>query len=88
MIAKYGIQEEDIYNFDETGFLMGMLSSVKIVTSFERCSQPCTKQFGNREWVTVIQGVCADGWTLSPYFVVKGKHRLLPWYQNSQFKPT
>ncbi|KFZ23986.1 hypothetical protein V502_01535 [Pseudogymnoascus sp. VKM F-4520 (FW-2644)] len=24
MIAKYGIQEEDIYNFDETGFLMGM----------------------------------------------------------------
>jgi hypothetical protein len=49
VIAKYGIQEADIYNFDETGFLMGMLSSAKVVTSSERCGKPCTKQPGNRE---------------------------------------
>jgi hypothetical protein len=54
MIAKYGIQEVDIYNFDETGFLMGMLSSAKVVTSSERRGKPRTKQPGNREWVTVI----------------------------------
>jgi hypothetical protein len=85
MIAKYGIQEEDIYNFDETGFLMGMLSSAKVVTSSERSSQPRTKQPGNREFVTVIQGVCATGWTLPPYMVVKGKFHLTPWYQNGRF---
>jgi hypothetical protein len=58
VIAKYGIQEADIYNFDETGFLMGMLSSAKAVTSSERRGKPRTKQPGNWEWVTVIQGVC------------------------------
>ncbi|KFY83417.1 hypothetical protein V500_10064, partial [Pseudogymnoascus sp. VKM F-4518 (FW-2643)] len=64
VIAKYGIQEADIYNFDETGFLMGMLSSAKVVTSSERRSRPRTKQPGNREWVTVIQGICATGWAI------------------------
>lgn len=84
MIAKYGIQEADIYNFDETGFLMGMLSSAKVVTSSERSSRPRTKQPGNREFVTVIQGVCATGWTLPPYIVVKGKFHLTSWYQNGR----
>ncbi|RJE17399.1 hypothetical protein PHISCL_10264, partial [Aspergillus sclerotialis] len=27
--AKYGILEQDIYNFDETGFLMGMTATYK-----------------------------------------------------------
>jgi hypothetical protein len=61
MIAKYGIQEVDIYNFNETGFLMGMLLSAKVVTSSERRGKPRTKQPGNQEWVIVIQGVCATG---------------------------
>jgi hypothetical protein len=87
MMDKYGIQEEDIYNFDETGFLMGILSSANVVTSSERRGRPRTKQPGNREWVTVIQAVCADGWIVPPYFVVKGKNHLLPWYQNSRFQP-
>ena len=26
-IAKYGIVDDDIYNFDETGFLMDMIAS-------------------------------------------------------------
>jgi hypothetical protein len=86
VINKYGIQEGDIYNFDETGFLMGILSSAKVVTSSERRGRPRTKQPGNREWVTVIQGVCADGWVLPPFIVVKGKNHLLPWYQDSRFK--
>ena len=40
MIDRYVIQEGDIYNFDETGFLMGMLSSAKVVTSSERRGRP------------------------------------------------
>ena len=87
IIDKYAIQEGDIYNFDETGFQMGMLSSAKVVTSSERRGRPRTKQPGNREWVTVIQAVCADGWVVPPYFVVKGKNHLLPWYQDSRFQP-
>ena len=30
--AKYGILDEDTYNFDESGFMMGMLSTGPVVT--------------------------------------------------------
>ena len=85
VVAKYGICDEDIYNFDETGFLMGMISTTKVVTSSERRTRPRKKQPGNREWVTVIQGVGADGYVIPPYMVVKGKFHLLPWYQDGRF---
>jgi hypothetical protein len=86
-IAKYGIQERDIYNFDETGFLMGMLSGAKVVTSSDRRGRPRTKQPGNREWVSVIHAVSTTGWVLPPYIIVKGKYHLLPWYENGQMPP-
>src|SRR4030081_705087 len=66
-IAKYGISEADIYNFDETGFLMGVISSTIVVTSSERRSQPALAQPVNREWVTVIQGVNSQGWAILPF---------------------
>ena len=88
MIAKYGIVNTDIYNFDETGFLMGMLSHAKVVTTSDLRGRPRTKQPGNREWVSVIQGVCADGWSMPPYIIVKGKYHLLSWYTNGQFPST
>jgi RecB family endonuclease NucS len=53
-IAKYGILDEDIYNFDETGFQMGMISTAKGITRSERGKKPVSVQPGNREWVTVI----------------------------------
>ncbi|KAL0943508.1 transposase [Colletotrichum truncatum] len=32
IIAKYGIADADIYNFDETGFMMGVIASGMVVT--------------------------------------------------------
>jgi hypothetical protein len=40
IITKYGIQEQDIYNFDETGFQMGVISTAKVVTGAERSNRP------------------------------------------------
>jgi len=34
-IAKYGINLADIYNFDETGFMMGLIASGIVVTGVE-----------------------------------------------------
>jgi predicted HTH domain antitoxin len=39
-IAKYGIRSDDIYNFDETGFMMGMIASGMVVTGAERRGRP------------------------------------------------
>jgi hypothetical protein len=86
-ITKYGIQEEDIYNFDETGFMMGVITTATVVTSSEGRAKVKKIQPGNREWVTVIQGVSSQGWNIPPFVVVAGKTHLSSWYQNSGFPP-
>ena len=87
-IAKYAIQDADIYNFDETGFLMGVISTTTVVISSKRRGRLKSKQPGNREWVTVIQGVSALGWALPPFVVVKGKFHLRSWYKDGQLPKT
>ena len=82
-IAKYGIQDADIYNFDETGFLMGKISTTTVVTSAERRGKPKAMQPGNREWVTVIQGISALGYIIPPFIIFAGKFHLSTWYQDS-----
>ena len=61
IIAKYGVAEEDIFNFDETGFQMGVISTSKVITSSDRKGRLRTKQPGNRKWVTAIEVVNARG---------------------------
>jgi hypothetical protein len=48
-IAKYGIADADIYNFDETGFIMGQITALMVVTSSNRKGKPKLAQPGNRE---------------------------------------
>jgi hypothetical protein len=57
VIAKYGVVDSDIYNFDETGFMMGIIATGMVVTSTEGRAGVKMVQPGNRELVTVIQGV-------------------------------
>jgi hypothetical protein len=62
--AKYGIVDDDIYNFDETGFMMGVIFAGMVVTTSDGRSKAKLAQPGNREWATVIQGVNALGWAI------------------------
>jgi hypothetical protein len=52
-IEKYRILEDDIYNFNETGFQIGVILIAKVITRAER-ARPVLIQPGNQEWVTVI----------------------------------
>jgi hypothetical protein len=42
IVAKYRILEEDIYNFNEAGFLIGVIAIAKVVTSIEARNRPKT----------------------------------------------
>ena len=57
MIAKYSVAESDIYNFNKTGFAMSIILIKMVVISSERRGRPRLRQQGNKEWVTVIQGI-------------------------------
>jgi hypothetical protein len=52
--SKYGVHDNDVHNFDETGFQMGIISLMKVVIGAERRARPELVQPGNYEWVTVI----------------------------------
>jgi hypothetical protein len=81
MKAKHGILDEDTFNFDESGFMMGMISTGAVVTGSDRRGRPKTIQQGNREWTTVIQGINAMGWAIPPFVIFQGKHHLSAWYK-------
>jgi hypothetical protein len=78
-IQKYGITSDVIYNFDESGFAMGISSTQKVITSAEYHGRRGVLQPGNREWVTVIECIGANGVALPPYIIFKGKVFLERW---------
>ncbi|KAG6998152.1 hypothetical protein FocnCong_v013463 [Fusarium oxysporum f. sp. conglutinans] len=83
IITKYGIDLADIYNFDETGFIMGFIASGMVVTGTERRGRPKSVQPGNREWITVIQAINAEGWAIPPFIIGAGQYHLANWYRES-----
>jgi hypothetical protein len=81
-ILQYGIVPEDIYNFDETGFAMGLCATAKVITSGDQYGRPKLLQPGNREWVTVIEAVNSMGWALPPYIIFKAaKYLQEGWFE-------
>jgi hypothetical protein len=47
--VKYGVHNNNIYNFDETGFQIGVIRLMKVVTSFKRYIRPTLTQPGDCE---------------------------------------
>jgi hypothetical protein len=52
---------------------MGVISSIKVVTGAERRARPELIQLGDREWVIVIQGICAARYATPPFIIYKGR---------------
>ena len=80
-IHEHGIHEDDIWNFDETGFAMGLCSTAKVITAIERCERPRRVIQGNREWVTIIETVSSKGVHISPVIILKAGNQQAAWFQ-------
>jgi hypothetical protein len=78
-ITKYGIPTEDIYNFDETGFRIGIRRDQYIVTR-----EPKKKIYiplnTNREYITVVEGINTSGWAISPIIIIAAKTIVQGWF--------
>ena len=78
----YRILDTDTYNFDETGFMMGVAATSKVVTSSDTVGRAATVQPGNRDWVTTIECINASGWCLPPFVILSGKQHQASWYHH------
>ena len=74
--AKYGVTDSDFYNFDETGFMMGVICPAMVVTRADRRGRGKAVQPGNREWATAIACINSEGWSVPPFLIVQGKNHL------------
>jgi hypothetical protein len=82
IIQQYGILSDDIYNFDETGFAMGLCATHKVITRAEYYGRRSVLQQGDREWVTAIESINASGWALPPTLIFKGKLYNQAWFKD------
>jgi hypothetical protein len=82
-IDSYGIAEEDIYNFDETGFNIGIGRDQWIIT--REFSKPVWSGSNtNREYATVIEAVSATGSVIPPFIIFAAKCVLQGWFDNTE----
>ena len=61
---KYNIEDDDIYNINEKGIIIGVLSKLKVVVS-RRNKKPYITQPGSQEWVSMIKCISIDRRVLS-----------------------
>jgi len=79
LIEEHNIQPADLYNFDETGFRIGVANNQWIVIrDASRASYLATDT--ERELVTSMETISADGNVLPPLLILPGKMHQSAWY--------
>jgi hypothetical protein len=69
---KYNIEKDCDYGMDETSIPLGRVARTRVVGRRGTKTQH-SRQQGNRECVTVVETICADGTSTPPTVVFKGK---------------
>ena len=78
VLGKYQILKEDTYNMDEKGFALGQIGKQKVIASKHRLNTVLC-QSGNREWVSLIECISADGVLLPAFIIFKAKRQQQAW---------
>ena len=75
-IEKYHITAENIYNWDEKGFLIGLARALKRIFTINALKSGKLKgaaQDGCREFISLLACICADGTKLPSTLIYKGE---------------
>lgn len=81
-LKKYNIEEDCIYGADESGFAPGC-GTKKFVIGGKGQKVQYQQRDGNRENITVMVTICADGTSQPPAVIYKGKAFLAKWNQEN-----
>jgi hypothetical protein len=68
---QYKVDPRQVYNMDEKCFLIRVLSKMKRIFNKKKYKDGMHTliQDGNREWITTIAYICADGTSLLPALI-------------------
>jgi hypothetical protein len=79
-IDKYGIEEKNMYNMDEKGFMIGIVGRTKRVfdkSTYHSKEVRESLSDGTRKWITTVGCICADGTALPPGLIFLSKNSTL-----------
>jgi len=81
VITSFGIDSDDIWNFDETGFRIGVGRDQLVITMQQR--QLYLGHLTNRESATAIEAVSAGGAHIPLFLIFSGITHQLSWYYSN-----
>ncbi|XMA13656.1 hypothetical protein WAI453_006447 [Rhynchosporium graminicola] len=84
-IMSHGITPGRIWNFDESGFRVGMAKGETVYVPEDAADDIYQTHPEKRKQVTVIEGICADGREIPPFVIIEGKYYMEKWF-NSKLK--
>ena len=77
-VAEHQILDENKYNMDETGNSIGTIKGAHVVIN-KTLQTKYQAHPGRQEWVTVTECISADGQSIVPLIIFKGKNVLSSW---------
>jgi hypothetical protein len=83
----WGIQDEDIYNFDETGFQIGITSGEKVIVPKDTITAYSADP-DNRELITSVETIGYSGRKVPPMIIFAGAYHLQRYFTNDMDKNT
>jgi DDE superfamily endonuclease len=78
VVTEYGIDLENIYNFDESGFAQGMTETNNVIINVNARILFQAQQ-GRQEWTIVVECICTDGSSVPPLVIFKDENMLYQW---------
>jgi hypothetical protein len=81
VIRDENIKAHNIWNIDEKGFMIGRANQARVICLRGR-RNPRLVMGGQRDWVTVLEGVSATGALLPPLIIHKGEAQYMGWHAN------
>jgi hypothetical protein len=78
VVREFDIKPENTWNMDEKGVQLGIGAKVAAIIDRDQAAVYSVED-GNRELVTIIEAVCANGTTLIPSVIFQGVRRNLEW---------
>lgn len=82
VISEYHVSTSNIWNMDECGTALGASTNGRVMASSKKKRTRC-KASGNREWVTIIECISADGKKIMPLVIFKGSSVQAQWFPAS-----
>ncbi|KAM4061549.1 DDE superfamily endonuclease [Hirsutella rhossiliensis] len=85
ILEREGIQPDDIWNMDETGFRVGVGKDQLIVTKRKRSHYFSVPE--NRESATLIEAISAAGRFTPAFIILAGQNHMASWYHQQELDP-